>query len=214
MLVQPLAGSHRPRLGAALVWAVGDALVALQELHAHVRLGQVVAHRQSRLEQEPRAPGLGHRHPRDLDAHVPRARQDVHARVRITGVREHLLVLLEPRFHGIPPQRNRPAQLLDRRFRVAHSRRARLAPAGRDRECLAVAPARRVIDRAVGAQQLAAHVGGGEVVRRVVRGLPHQQRADRVRHQLPSKVGANALGAALDANRAARAHALGGAHRV
>src|SRR5438105_9163070 len=39
VLVQAPAGSHRPRLRAPLVRAVGDHLAALQQAHAHVRLG-------------------------------------------------------------------------------------------------------------------------------------------------------------------------------
>src|ERR1700751_1299667 len=55
ILTQRLADSHAPRLGAPLVRAVGDRRRALEEVHPHVRAGEVVTRGEPCLEQQPRA---------------------------------------------------------------------------------------------------------------------------------------------------------------
>src|SRR5204862_351460 len=54
VLVHPVRRAHGPPLRLSLVRAVAEGLGGRQQVHAHVRLREVVADRQTSLEEQPR----------------------------------------------------------------------------------------------------------------------------------------------------------------
>jgi hypothetical protein len=112
-------------------------------------------------------------------------------------VREYLLVLLEPSVHGLPLEVDVVAEVLDRRLGISHGGVAGLGATHAHGEVLGVAPTGGVAALA-GGYQLGHHVVRGEVVGRVVRHLPDQQRAGGVGHEVAPEVGTDSLGAAFD----------------
>jgi hypothetical protein len=117
------------------------------------------------------------------------------------GVGEHLLVLLEPGVHRRPVETDEVAQLLDRRVLVAQRGPGRLRAAASDGERARVATAGRT-DAAAVRPQRSANVGKREVVRRVVRHLPDEERPDGVGDDLAAEECAHALGAVLQPDTA------------
>src|SRR5215470_9445686 len=107
-----------PVLSEALVGATCDGVSWNEQVHADIKLRDVVAGRQSRLKQQGRLAGIGDLYAIYLDLHQTRAVQDVDPRVRVVWVDEDLLVLLKPTVHGVPLEADQVAQLLDRRLRV------------------------------------------------------------------------------------------------
>jgi len=188
-----ITDAHRPPLGLPLVGAMADRVGVLEQVHPDVGLRHVVPSGQAGLEQQRRLHALGDGDAVDLDADVARAGEHVDARVRIARVREHLLVLLEPGVHRAPVEPDRVAQLGNRGVLEADRR----APDALDAEGPAVTAARRVIDAAVGLEQLGADVVNRDVVGRVVRLLPHVQRPGGVGDQLAAQIRPHPLGAGL-----------------
>jgi hypothetical protein len=89
-------------VGDAFVGAAGGGVAGLEELRPHVLTGQVVAHREDGLQQHPGPGRLGDDGAADADAHSSGAPQDVDAGVRVAGVDEDLIVLLEHAVHRVP----------------------------------------------------------------------------------------------------------------
>ena len=104
----------------------------------------------------------------------------------------------------MPVEPDRVAQLLERRLLVAHGGAGRLSAAGPDGEGLAVSAARGVGDAAV-RRELGADVGERDVVGRVLRLLPDEERPSGVGDELAAEVGANPFRALLQAYAAADA---------
>src|SRR3954471_4911091 len=177
-------------------------------------LRQVVAHREACLELQPGARGLGDRLAVDLHPHVPGAREDVHARVGVARVGEDFLVLLEPGIHRIPVEADRLAELLDRRLLVTQGGAGGLFGAGAPGVGGGVAAAGGVGTAAVRLEQLAADVREREVVGRVVRLLPDEQRPRGIGHDLAAEIRAHPLGALLDPDSPAGFGGLRCAHEV
>ena len=155
-------GLDGPVPGEALVRAARGRVGRRQQVEPDVDLGQVVARREAGLEEERRLMGVGDRDAVHLDLHVTRAVQDVDPRVRVVGVDEDLLVLLEPAVHRVPVEADQAAQLFDRRLRVVPRGVLGLPVAALDREVLGLAPARRVPRTAVRRQELRADVLSGK----------------------------------------------------
>src|SRR5215469_6719348 len=109
-----MSGLSDPVFGEALVRAPSDTVARNEQVYAHVELRDVVASRQPRLEQQRRPVRVGDLQVVYLDFDVPRAVQDVDARVRVVWVDEDLLVLLEPSVHGVPLEADQVTQPLDR----------------------------------------------------------------------------------------------------
>ena len=174
-----------------------------------MRLREVVADRQTSLEEQPRTTRVGDRRPADLHPHMTRAGEDVHARVRAARVGEDLLVLLEPGVHRVPVEPDHLAQLLDRGVPIAPRSLRRLPLPRANGEGGAVAAAWRVGHSAVRLEQLGAHVVEREIVGRVVGDLPHQHRTSADDDQLAAQVRAHALGPGFEADAAAGAGRLG-----
>ena len=65
-----LANAQRPVRRLALVGALALRLARLQEIHAYIFGRNVIAHRQTRLEDQLGPARLGHGHARMFDAHM------------------------------------------------------------------------------------------------------------------------------------------------
>src|SRR5207248_2024305 len=100
------AGRAGPVPGLALVRAAGDGVRRRQQVHANLELGDVVPHRQAGLEDEHGPGGLGHGFGADHDADLARGPAGVDTVVRIAGMDEDLLVLLEPVIELVPVERH------------------------------------------------------------------------------------------------------------
>ena len=111
---------------------------------------------------------------------------------------------------AIPVEPDCVAQLLERRLLVPKSGAGCFPAAGGDGEGSSVSTARRVNDAAVGGKELRSDVGGREVVGRVVRLLPDEERVRRVGDELAAEVCPDAFRSALDADASARCRRMGG----
>src|SRR5262249_9324798 len=97
----------------------------------------------------------------------------------------------------------RVAKLLERRLFVADGGAGRLPAPGPYRERVPVPATRRVVDAAVRGEQLRADVVGREVVGRVLRPFPAEQRACRAGDELAAEGRADPLRAVFDADASA-----------
>jgi hypothetical protein len=117
-----------------------------------------------------------------------------------TWVDEDLLVLLELSVHGVPVEVDQVAQLLVKRGNREVEDAAWHYPESPVGEVVGVAPARRTAGVSVRSQQLHAYVLPREVIRGLVRDLPHELEALRVGDELSAEVRAHPFGPVLDMN--------------
>jgi hypothetical protein len=117
-------------------------------------------------------------------------------RVRVARVGVDRLVLLEPLAHRAPVQPDQVPQLRQRGLGILQ--RSRRASAGRlDVEDLRVAAAGECSVRPTG-DQLGPDIGRRQVVDRVMRPLPDEDRVDGVGDYLAGQIGTHSFAARLD----------------
>ena len=97
-----VADPGRPVGGGALVGALGDGVAGDEVLEADVVDGEVVAHRQAGLEEGLDLGGLGQHLALERHPHLPGRGEGVDAVVRVAGVDDDPLVLLEPLVEVVP----------------------------------------------------------------------------------------------------------------
>src|SRR5438093_8069157 len=102
VLGQLPARLHVPVRRLTLVGTAGKRGARAEQVNPHIDLGDVIASRQTRLEQEPGTGGLSHRLPFDHHPDVAGAVEDVDAGIRVPGMDEDLVVLFEPGIDPVP----------------------------------------------------------------------------------------------------------------
>src|SRR5690348_4424573 len=112
-----LAHAQRPIRRFALVGALALGLTRLQQIHAHILDWDVVAHRQTCLEDELRSSRLGYGHARMLDAHLATALACVDQFIRVARMGEGALLLLIPGVHLVPVEGHMTSEVWTIRWR-------------------------------------------------------------------------------------------------
>ena len=181
----------------------------------HVERREVVAGRQPGLEEQDRAPRLGDELTLHVHLHVARRAQRVDALVRVAGVDEDLVVLLEPRVDGVPEEGDEVGDVRAPLDDLGVGPHGVLGPAVADDDRPVrgdtLARARRV---AVGGfEQVVAHVAAREVVHGQVAVLEEVPGPLAVGDHLAGEDDAQPAGTGLDAHRPRQAVSPGRAGR-